>query len=217
MMPGKTLVPSGKELIFHLGMTGHLFLVRKEEEVDKHTHLRLVLDSEYELRFEDIRMFGRVLFGTVDELIEKKVLPILGEEANSTGFTLQYLANIFTGKASVKAYLLDQSGIAGLGNIYIDESCFLAGINPGKKADRISERELRALHSAINSVLRRALEQKGTSFSDYFGVFGEKGGFQKELMVYGRKGEACKQCHNIIQRGRVAGRGTYFCPNCQPL
>ena len=212
-----TLSNTDRLLVFHLGMTGHLLLVQPSVLLSPHTHLRLILDTGKELRFDDTRSFGRILFGTEQELVEREVLPELGIEPFSSKFSPAYLADHFAkSRKSVKAVLLDQSVVAGLGNIYVDEACFLAGIYPGKPVEQVSSSEIAALHSAIQTILQQAIQAKGTTFSDYRGLFGNKGGYQEELRVYGREGNPCVLCKTPIRKTQIAGRGTHYCPRCQP-
>jgi formamidopyrimidine-DNA glycosylase len=210
------LAGGGEDLVFHLGMTGHLRVVQGGAEVVKHTHLRAGLDDGRELRFDDARRFGRVMLGFRTVLEERRVLPALGVEPLSDDFTPERLEALMRRTTrTVKAALLDQSGVAGLGNIYVDEACHLAGIRPTRRAIRLTRRERAALHGAIQSVLAKAISNRGTSFDDYRDLWNAVGTNQEELQVYGRGGEPCLGCGTVLRRTVVAGRGTVYCPRCQ--
>ncbi|MGD0448960.1 MAG: bifunctional DNA-formamidopyrimidine glycosylase/DNA-(apurinic or apyrimidinic site) lyase [Candidatus Dormibacteria bacterium] len=207
---------SGEELVFHLGMTGHLRVVGGDAEVIKHTHLRAGLDDGRELRFDDARRFGRVMLGSRALLEERRVLPPLGVEPLSDDFTPERLDALMRRTTrTVKAVLLDQSGIAGLGNIYVDEACHLAGIRPTRRANRLTRKQRVALHAAIRSVLTKAVANRGTTIDDYRDLWDARGSHQEELQVYGRGGEPCLRCGATLRRTVVAGRGTVYCPSCQ--
>ena len=206
----------GEDLVVHLGMTGHLRVVGGDAEVVKHTHLRAGLDDGRELRFDDARRFGRVMLGTRALLEERRVLPALGVEPLSDDFTPERLDGLMRRTSrTVKAALLDQSGIAGLGNIYVDEACHLAGIRPPRRARRLTRKERAALHAAIRSVLTKAVANRGTTVDDYRDLWDARGSHQEELQVYGRGGEPCLRCGAILRRRVVAGRTTVCCTSCQ--
>ncbi|HJQ29089.1 MAG TPA: bifunctional DNA-formamidopyrimidine glycosylase/DNA-(apurinic or apyrimidinic site) lyase [Rubrobacter sp.] len=141
----------------------------------------------------------------------------LGPDPFSEDFTVEYLASAFSRKASVKGLLLDQSVVAGLGNIYVDEILFTAGVHPARKADTLDGAEIRKVHAATRDILRRAIELRGTTFDSYHDAFGETGKFQHQLKVFTRAGEPCLECGTEIVKSRVAGRGTHTCPSCQPF
>jgi formamidopyrimidine-DNA glycosylase len=141
----------------------------------------------------------------------------LGPDPFSDGFTPEYLTDVFRRKASVKGLLLDQSVVAGLGNIYVDEVLFAAGVHPARKANTLGGEEIRKVHTATRDILRRAIELRGTTFDSYHDAFGETGKFQHQLKVFARAGGPCPRCGAEIAKSRVAGRGTHTCPSCQPL
>ena len=207
---------SGDELVVHLGMTGHLRVTEAGAEVVPHTHLRADLDDGRELRFDDARRFGRLMLGPRALLEDRRLLPALGVEPLSADFTpdrFDLLMRRTTRK--VKAALLDQSGIAGLGNIYVDEACYQAGIRPTRRAHRLTRRERLALHGAIRSVLAAAITNRGTTVDDYRDLWNVAGSHQEKLRVYGRGGEPCLRCGATLRRTVVAGRGTVYCSRCQ--
>ena len=206
----------GQDLVFHLGMTGHLRVVSAATAVVKHTHLRAGLDDRRELRFDDARRFGRIMLGSREVLEERGVLPALGTEPLSDGFTPSALDGLMRGTTrTVKAVLLDQSRIAGLGNIYVDEACHLAGIRPTRRAHRLTRGERLALHGAIRAVLLQAIANRGTTFDDYRDLWDATGSNRERLQVYGRGGEPCLRCGGVLRRTVIAGRTTVYCPRCQ--
>jgi formamidopyrimidine-DNA glycosylase len=139
----------------------------------------------------------------------------LGPDPFSDDFTVEYLASAMGRKASVKALLLDQSVVAGLGNIYVDEILFSARVHPARKANTLSRDEIQSIHAATRDILRRAIELRGTTFDSYHDAFGETGRYQHRLEVFTRTGEPCPRCGTKIIKSRVAGRGTHTCPACQ--
>ncbi len=141
----------------------------------------------------------------------------LGPDPLSDDFTVEYLISALGGrKANVKGMLLDQSVVAGLGNIYVDEVLFAASVNPTRKANTLTSEEIEHVYAATRDILARAIELRGTTFDSYHDAFGETGMFQDQLKVFTREGEPCPRCGTQIVKTRVAGRGTHFCPSCQP-
>jgi|SRR2546422_2646785 len=206
-----------QRLIVHLGMTGHLRLWEPEELPVKHTHVRVRLDSGLELRYDDQRQFGRLLLGKQDELVAARVFPArLGPEPIHGDLTGAEFADlIHARRRPVKSALLDQSFLAGIGNIYADEACFRAGIRPSRWTHRLTVRERRALYAAIQDVLENSIAARGSSIIDYVDGFGLRGTNQEKLLVYGRSGEPCLRCGTPLQGTRLAGRGTVYCRKCQ--
>jgi formamidopyrimidine-DNA glycosylase len=206
----------GEDLVLHLGMTGHLRVLEPTAEVVKHTHVRCGLDDGRELRFDDARRFGRVMLGPRGLLEERRVLPALGVEPLSDDFTAERLGELLRRTTrTLKAALLDQGRVAGLGNIYIDEACHLAGVRPTRRANRLTRAERGALHAAIRAVLAKAIANRGTTFDDYRDLWDAAGLNHEELQVYGRGGEACFRCGATLKRTVVGGRTTVYCPSCQ--
>ena len=208
---------SAQRLIVHLGMTGHLRLWEPEEAPVKHTHVRALLDSGLELRYDDQRQFGRLLLGTQDELVAAHAFPArLGPEPIHGDLTVaEFEQLIRRRRRPVKSALLDQSFLAGVGNIYADEACFRAGIRPSRWTHRLTVRERQALYSAIQEVLENSIAARGSSVIDYVDGFGLRGTNQEKLLVYGRSGEPCLTCGTPLQGTRLAGRGTVYCRKCQ--
>lgn len=192
-------------LIVHLRMTGRLFLVAQGQAVEKHTRMSLLLDDGFALRFDDPRRFGRVWL--VDNPAE--VLSGLGPDALSVNPDL-FKSRISTYQRQIKPLLLDQSFLAGIGNIYADEILFRAGIHPLVSTLFLSDPDIERLYRAIHDVLAEAVESNGANID---GVFGE-GGFI--VSVYGRGGKPCPKCGSAIVKIRVGQRGTHICPLCQP-
>jgi len=207
----------GDQVIVHLGMTGHLRVWEPEESPVKHTHFRAVLDSGLELRYDDPRQFGRLVVGTMDELIAARAFPRrLGPEPIHGDLTeAEFEGLVKARRRPVKSALLDQSFLAGVGNIYADEACFRAGIRPSRWTHRLTVRERRALYEAIQYVLENSIAARGSSIINYVDGFGLRGSNQEKLLVYGRSGEPCLRCGTPLLGTRLAGRGTVYCRKCQ--
>jgi formamidopyrimidine-DNA glycosylase len=199
------------EWIVHLGMTGRLLVTTPEGPVEPHTHARLTLASGRELRFVDPRRFGRLEFRPLDNQ-----MPFTGPGTEPLTISEEEFARLFRGRRlAIKAALLNQSLLHGVGNIYADESLFRAGIRPRRMAGRLKRAELNLLHAAIQAVLLHAIERGGSSVSDYVDADGVRGFFQLEHRVYLRTGKPCLECSTPIRRILIGGRGTHFCPVCQ--
>ncbi|KAA6457194.1 bifunctional DNA-formamidopyrimidine glycosylase/DNA-(apurinic or apyrimidinic site) lyase [Acidobacteria bacterium AB60] len=197
--------------IVHLGMTGRLLVTRPEAPVEAHTHARLRLKSGREVRFVDPRRFGRLEYR---ELHRAKAFAGAGLEPLTVGE--EEFAALFRGRTlAIKAALLNQSLLTGVGNIYADESLYRAGIRPRRAAGRLTRAELRRLRRSLVEVLEHAIRLGGSSVSDYVDAEGVRGFFQLEHNVYQRAGEACRRCGTAIRRIVVGGRSTHYCPVCQ--
>jgi len=205
---------AGVQLVFHLGMSGRLTVEATGAEVAPHTHLRIrVGDATRELRFRDPRRFGGVwCLAGGDRHVGRKLGPLGAEplELSSVAFTAMLVR-----KRQIKALLLDQTVIAGLGNIYCDEALFAARIHPMTRASELSQEQSRHLLRAIKRVLRRAIAHRGSTLMDYRQVDGAEGSFQRYHKVYHREGRPCRRCRTSIVRLTVAGRSTFLCPSCQ--
>ena len=199
-------------LLIHLGMTGQLITTPPEAPSSPHTHIFFSLDDGRELRYTDIRRFGRVQF--LPEGINHSPLAELGLDALETNES-QFIERLRGRKARIKALLLDQRVLRGMGNIYTDESLWRARIHPARIAASLKNNELLNLYKAVQKVLKEAIRLKGSSVSDYVDSDGNRGEFQLRHRVYMRKGEKCFRCGTLIQRMIVAGRSSYFCPHCQ--
>jgi formamidopyrimidine-DNA glycosylase len=203
----------GLQWIVHLGMTGRLLVAEPETPVPPHTHGILNLLSGKELRFVDPRRFGRM---ELHGLPTKKTTPFAGTGQEPFNISPDGFAALFRPRrTSIKAALLNQKLLHGVGNIYADESLFRAGIRPRRMARHLKRAELDRLHAALQTVLREAIALGGSSVSDYVDAAGVEGFFQLEHRVYLRTGQPCLVCGTPIRRIVVAGRGTHYCPHCQ--
>ena len=202
---------SPAQWIVHLGMTGRLLVTTPDGLVAPHTHVRLLLASGREVRFVDPRRFGRLEYRDLR-------LDVGFSAAGSEPLTIgkEAFASLFRGRQlCIKAALLNQALLAGVGNIYADESLFHAGIRPRRRAGRLTTRELERLRLELRAVLEHAIRLGGSSVSDYVDVDGVRGFFQLEHCVYLRTGLPCPRCKTPIRRIVVGGRGTHYCPQCQ--
>lgn len=197
--------------IVHLGMTGRLLVTTPEAPTAAHTHARLSLVSGRELRFVDPRRFGRL---ELRDLSRDKKFSAPGAEPLEIAAE-EFVRLFHPRHMPIKAALLNQKLLAGVGNIYADESLFRAGIRPRRRCAGLSRAELERLRLALREVLESAIRLGGSSVSDYVGADGERGFFQLEHCVYLRTGEACVRCETPIRRILLAGRGTHYCPQCQ--
>lgn len=217
---GKTIVAdlkrAGKrsaQFLVHLGMTGRLLVSQAEVPMAAHTHAVLTLGDGREIRFVDPRRFGRL---SVLQTEGKSEVGYTGPGKEPTTIGAEEFAELFRGrKLAIKAALLNQSILHGVGNIYADESLFRAGIRPRRAAGRLTYEELARLHTALQQVLAHAIELGGSSVSDYVDADGVRGFFQLEHMVYGRAGEECRVCGTTLKKIIVGGRTTVYCPHCQ--
>jgi formamidopyrimidine-DNA glycosylase len=202
----------GRSLVVHLRMTGSLLVKDPSAPAETHTRLTFLLDDGKELRFVNVRKFGRLyLVGDPAEVVGD-----LGPEPLAEDFSAGDFCGLFENRRGmVKPLLLNQRFLAGLGNIYVDEALFRARIHPRRTADTLRSDELGRLYDAIRGVLREALASQGTSRSDYVRPDGREGTFQERLLVSGKAGEPCPRCGAEIERLVVGGRGTYVCPRCQ--
>jgi len=197
------------QFLVHLGMTGRLLVTPTEVPMAAHTHAVLSLADGREVRFVDPRRFGRLSVVTDEG-------GYAGPGVEPTTVGVDEFSGLFKGrKIAIKAALLNQSILHGVGNIYADESLFRAGIRPTKPAGKLTKAELAKLHKALQQVLAKAIKLGGSSVSDYVDAAGVKGFFQLEHKVYGRAGEVCKDCATALKKIVVGGRTTVYCPRCQ--
>jgi formamidopyrimidine-DNA glycosylase len=202
----------GETLIAHLKMSGHLAVVDASQPADKHVHTVFELDNGQELRFRDIRKFGRV------HLVNdpNQILGQLGPEPLEANFTPDLLQARLNGRTrALKSLLLDQQLIAGIGNIYADEALFYAKLHPTRPANTLSQNEINALHAAIQKVLRLGIEREGASIQLYVKPDGRKGDMQNAVAVFRRTGEPCYECGRPVERIVLGARSTHFCAFCQ--
>jgi formamidopyrimidine-DNA glycosylase len=204
-------VKSNAQWIVHLGMTGRLLVTTPEAPLAAHTHARLRLASGRELRFVDPRRFGRLEFRDLS-----RSEPFRAAGADPLEVTAEEFRLLFHGRRlPIKAALLNQKLLSGVGNIYADESLFRAGIRPRRQCVRLTRAELEGLRLALREVLKEAIRMGGSSVSDYVDANGVRGLFQLEHCVYQRTGLPCRRCQRPILRMVLAGRGTHYCPHCQ--
>lgn len=203
-------------LISHLRMEGRYGLYQAEEPVEKHTHVVFHFTDGTELRYRDVRQFGTMDLFALGTETTAGPLAKLGVEPLDEGFTAAAFSKLLNGRSTkIKQLLLNQECIVGLGNIYVDESLFLAGIHPETPAGKLTKKQVVRLQESIVATLSEAVEQGGSSIKSYVNGQGEMGMFQQSLKVYGRKDEPCVQCGTPIVRFVVGGRGTHICPVCQ--
>lgn len=201
------------QFIVHLGMTGRLLVAHPDVPRPLHAHAILSLSSGRELRFVDPRRFGRLDFR---DLSSGDIEQFAGPGKEPLTIELEEFMGLFRGrKLAIKAALLNQKLLHGVGNIYADESLFRAGILPSRPAGRLTRKQLTALHSSLQQVLKEAISLGGSSVSDYVDADGAKGFFQLQHRVYLRTGKPCLECKAPIQRILIGGRGTHFCSKCQ--
>lgn len=214
---------SGNALVIHLGLTGALLKSLPKpphsklgQEAQKYIRVSFRLSSGTRLDFSDLRLFGKIWCLPQKEVSELKEIKKLGIEPFAKDFTLEWFAKeLSRRKTKIKLLLLDQSFIAGIGNIYANEVLFYAGIHPKRPANEITSAEAKKLHEAILDVLTKAIQYKGSSVDRYVDAEGEEGTFHLQHKVYDRKGEPCFKCKTPVQRISFGQRGTYFCPKCQ--
>ncbi|MFI5058019.1 MAG: bifunctional DNA-formamidopyrimidine glycosylase/DNA-(apurinic or apyrimidinic site) lyase [Candidatus Acidiferrales bacterium] len=200
-------------LLVHLGMTGHLAPHPAAQPCEKHTHVCFLLDDGRELRYSDARRFGRMAF-LAGEALEEELRGFGADPLEVTAE--QFVARMRARRARVKALLLDQGVLRGVGNIYADESLWRAKIHPARLGARLTRKQAETLHHALRAILEKAIVMRGSSISDFLDAEGQPGEYQRRHRAYGREGKPCFRCGTPIRRAIVAGRSSYFCPRCQP-
>jgi formamidopyrimidine-DNA glycosylase len=206
---------SGRTLVVHLRMTGSIRHRRGGGEPISHERARIELENGSELAYRDVRRFGTWLLLDADEL-NGYLADRVGPEPLAPEFTPEVLAARLAGRrAPLKAALLDQRTLAGLGNIYVDEALWRARLHPARTAGSLGKPALVRLHDGIRETLEVGIARQGASLRDYALPSGESGSMQSEFRVYGREDEPCERCGTAIAKTRIAGRGTWFCPRCQ--
>jgi formamidopyrimidine-DNA glycosylase len=209
---------SGDALIAHLGMSGSMTVVKGNKPLDRHDHVIFVMKNGTEVRFNDPRRFGLLTIAKLDALDKHKLFAHLGPDPLDPAFTPERLSAALKGrKTSIKAALLDQRLVVGVGNIYACESLHRAGISPKRKAGTVAGPRADRLVPAIRAVLQQAIAAGGSSLRDHVQPSGELGYFQDSWSVYGREGErcTCNACKAVIKRVVQGGRSTFYCPACQ--
>ena len=203
-------------MVSHLRMEGRYGLFAKEEPMNKHVHVIFRFTDGTELRYQDVRKFGTYHLFKPGEELKTKPLVNLGPEPFDESFTVDVLKQkLQRTNRNIKAALLDQSVVVGLGNIYVDEALFRSNIHPETIASSLTDDQMRTLHREIILTLQDAVEKGGSTVRSYVNSQGEIGLFQLDIFVYGRNDEPCKKCGTVIEKSVVAGRGTHICPNCQ--
>jgi len=200
-------------LLVHLGMTGQIAPSPAARPCEKHTHVCFLLDDNRELRYTDARRFGRLAYLQAGPLAEE--LLSFGADPLEIGVG-EFVKQTRTRRARIKALLLDQSFLRGVGNIYADESLWRARIHPARLGTSLRKDEAAALHRVLRQILEKAILMRGSSISDFLDADGQPGEYQRHHRAYGREGEGCYRCGARIRRAIVAGRSSYFCPRCQP-
>lgn len=205
-------------LISHLRMEGK-YAVHPEGSIkDKHTHVIFKLGNKEELHYNDVRKFGTMHVYPKETYLTIKPLKTLGPDPFEAGYTSDYLKEkLRKTRRYIKPALLDQTIIAGLGNIYVDEVLFLSGIHPMQVANTLTDDEIKRIFEQSYHVLNEAVKKGGTSIRSYVDGEGEMGMFQQELYVYQQEGEECKHCESLIEKFKLSGRGTHICPTCQKV
>lgn len=215
-------------LLTHLKMTGQLIYIKKKMRTvgghsyksdpmnypNKYTYVVIEFTDNSNLYFNDMRTFGYM------QIVNEKELELIktkfGIEPLTKNFTFANWEKLFSNKkTNLKALLLNQQLIAGIGNIYADEICFAAKIRPTRQVNKLTKQEIRELFNQTKKIIRQAINQRGTTFNNYVDTLGRKGNFVKHLQVYGRNNDKCKICQTTIKKIKLAGRGTHFCPQCQ--
>lgn len=209
-------VTGGDLLVTHLRMSGRLIFTSSEIEKDKHTHVVINFEDGTQLRFVEIRKFGRMFLIPASDPEKAGGFATLGPEPLEMSLE-EFKAQIAGKKTKIKPLILNQEIVAGIGNIYADEALFLSKLHPERLADTLSEEDKETLYHAIQQVLTTGIQNRGTSKRDYVDGFGMAGENQNHLKVYGREKEKCYLCGTEILRIQVGGRSSHFCPNCQPL
>ncbi|MGD0964128.1 MAG: bifunctional DNA-formamidopyrimidine glycosylase/DNA-(apurinic or apyrimidinic site) lyase [Candidatus Acidiferrales bacterium] len=199
-------------LLVHLGMTGQLTMSTPDTSIAPHTHAFFTLDDGRQLRYRDPRRFGSMQMAVAEG--NRSPLGTLGIDPLEASGT-EFLAQLRGRRAKIKALLLDQTVLRGMGNIYTDESLWRARIHPQRLAAKLKETDLRRLYGAVQTILKEAIRLRGSSISDYLDCSGQRGEFQLRHRVYDREGHTCVRCKTVIRRVIVAGRSSYFCPHCQ--
>jgi formamidopyrimidine-DNA glycosylase len=200
-------------LLVRLGMTGQFTVTARETPLEPHTHVLLALGDREELRYRDPRRFGRLRSCTREDV--EAAFDRLGPDAQQVTEE-QFLSALRARRGAIKSWLMNQQLLAGLGNIYADESLFVAGIHPLVQPGRLSAGKARRLFRAVRKVLAHAVKLQGTSFRDYVDIEGRPGNYELRLRVYQRTGKPCRRCGRPIRRIVIAGRSSHFCPRCQP-
>jgi formamidopyrimidine-DNA glycosylase len=209
------LADHGTTVAIHLKLSGQLFIRKSSDPPDRFTHVIIEIDKGEELRFNDLRKFG--FMKVVENKVElDKLLSEFGPEPFTKEFTFNVFKKIITNSSrAIKTVIMDQTKISGVGNIYADEALWRAKIHPEKRAEKLTENELKNLHDSILFVLKQGIKDRGTSVDQYLDPFAKEGKHAKNLKVFRMNGKPCPRCGASIKKSRVGGRGTHYCPACQ--
>jgi formamidopyrimidine-DNA glycosylase len=199
-------------LLVHLGMTGQIAPNPAAQPCEKHTHACFLLDDDRELRYTDARRFGRLAYLSAGPLAEE--LRSFGADPLEVSLE-EFVKQARTRRARIKALLLDQRFLRGVGNIYADESLWRAKLHPARLGAALKREQLKTLHRVLREILEKAIALRGSSISDFLDAEGQPGEYQRHHRAYGREGQSCYRCAALIRRAIVAGRSSYFCPKCQ--
>jgi len=202
----------------HLRMTGQLLWVQQDSSLQKHTRIRLLFPQNQELRFVDTRTFGKFWYVSPEMELESIItgLQKLGPEPFAADFSLKYFTQkLHNRRRLIKTLLLDQAVVAGIGNIYADEALFKSGIKPDTVAADLNPKQIKRLHASIIDVLQTSIDKGGTTFSDFLNLLGVSGNYGDSALVYGRKEQPCRVCGTSIEKIKLGGRSSHFCPSCQ--
>jgi len=209
---------SGEALLFHLMIAGSLLYLPSGISRKEKTQVVFKLENSYELRYRDFRLFGYIKLLEEGDVLKSPELSHLGPEPLSEEFTLDVFKEMLARRprGNIKALLLDQSFIAGIGNIYVDEILFYGRIHPARPAGSLTDREVERIYEGMRSILTKAIEERGSSIATYVDLFGNKGNYHNFLKVYNQTGKPCPDgCAGTVIKIKVAGRGTHICPDCQ--
>lgn len=207
---------NGYTIISHLRMEGRYRISADPSAIDKHSHAIFTLDNGEKMIYNDVRKFGRMQLWPTAELANNKSLKKLGPEPLSKEFTFDNLKpRILRHRKDIKTVLLDQSVMSGLGNIYVDEVLWKVKIHPETSANHLNDTEIQKIIDASNEEMKLAIKSGGSTVRSYIDSTGHKGNMQNNLKVYGKEGTPCPRCGTEIQKIKVGGRGTHFCPKCQ--
>jgi formamidopyrimidine-DNA glycosylase len=209
---------SGEVLVVHFGMSGQFVRANKRVALPPHTHVVITFQQGGDLRFVDPRTFGELFVSAAAEIGKVKELQHIAIDPLEDTFTWQSFGDLLAQRAAkLKALLMDQKFVSGLGNIYSDEVLFAAGLRYDRMSDALSSQEVRRLYRAIQEIVQEAIRYRGTTLDDeaYVDLFGKPGEYQHELKVYGRRGLPCRRCRTPIDVVRISNRSSYFCPQCQ--
>lgn len=203
-------------LAIHLRMEGKFLFRNQNDEIKKHEHVIFTFDDFTQMRFHDVRKFGKMHLLSKENYLKEEPLKNMGYEYNDHNLDENYLYHkLQNKKIPIKTSLLDQSIIAGIGNIYDDEILFMSGISPLRKSNRVTKFECKKIIKNTNTVLEKAIKLGGTTIKSFTSSEGVHGLFQNELLIHGKKNGVCPNCNNSVQKIKINGRGTYYCNKCQ--